>query len=95
MVKVVAYQPERNTVYARTFGSYFKVRPEAEWFEDREPVELDKELVIGIGVLPVTQRVFDYWKPELLFFQAITEAEREDLGYCYGMAQPWDDLKYP
>jgi hypothetical protein len=94
VVKVVAHQPERSTIYARTFGPHFKVRPEAEWFEDRQPGKLDEELGIGIGVLPVTQRVFEFWQPELLFSQAITEAEREDLGFCFGMAQPWDDLMY-
>ena len=94
VVKVVAHQPERNTIYARAFGPHFKVRPGAEWFKDRQPGKLDEELGIGIGVLPVTQRVFEFWQPELLFSQAITEAEREDLGYCFGMAQPWDDLMY-
>jgi hypothetical protein len=38
--------------------------------------------------------VFEFWQPELLFSQAITEAEREDLGYWFEMAQPWDDLRY-
>jgi len=51
-------------------------------------------LGIGIGMVPVTQRVFEFWQPELLFSQAITEAKREDLGYCFGMAKPCDDLIY-
>ncbi len=60
---------------------------------------MDEELGFGIGVLPVTQRVFDFWQPMLLFSQAITEAEQEDLGSCLpafidGTAQPWDDLMY-
>ena len=94
VVKVVA-QDEQNTIYARIFGSHFRVRPEAEWFENREPGKLVEELRIGIGVLPVTQRVFDFWQPMLLLSQAITEEEQENLGECLGVAQAWDDLIYP
>ena len=95
VVKVVAFQPEERTVYARTFGPYFKERPAAEWFEQRDASDLDEELGVGIGVLPVTVRVFRFWEPEWLFSQSVSEPEQEDLAYCFGLARPWDDLKYP
>src|SRR5262249_32479957 len=95
VVKVVAHQPEKCTVYVRTFAAHFKVRSQADSFADQEPGTLDEELGIGIGVLPVTERVFLYWDPGLLFSQAITESEKEGLGYCFGLARPWDDLIYP
>jgi hypothetical protein len=88
VVKVVAFQPEDRTVYARTFGPYFKERPAADWFEQREASNLDDELGIGIGVLPVTVRVFRFWEPEWLITQSVSEAEKEDLAYCLGFARP-------
>jgi hypothetical protein len=94
VVKVLAHQPEANIVYARIYGAQATARPLLDWFEAREATKLDEELGIGIGALPVTRRVFEFWEPELLFSQAITETEEEHLGYCFGVAQPWDDLKY-
>jgi hypothetical protein len=94
VIKVLGHQAEANTVYARVFDVYFQTRPRADQFTDRVPGKLDETLGIGIGTLPITQRVFEYWKPQFLFAQAITVAENEDLGLCFGVAQPWDDLKY-
>jgi hypothetical protein len=94
VVKVLAHQPEVDAIYARIFSARARKRPAIDWFEGQEPGDLDEELGVGIGVLPVTSRVFAFWQPAFLFAQEITEAEREDLGYCLGMAQPWDDLKF-
>jgi hypothetical protein len=95
VVKVVAFQPEERAVYARTFSPYFKERPVPNWFEQGDASNFDEELGVGIGVLPITVRVFQYWEPERLFAQEVSEPEQEDLSYCLGLAQPWDDLKYP
>jgi hypothetical protein len=95
VVKVIAFQPEERAVYARTFGPHFDERPVADWFEQREATNLDEALGIGIGVLPVTVRVFRFWEPEPLFVQGVSEAEQEDLSYCVGFAKPWDELRYP
>ena len=94
VVKVLAHQPEADAIYARVFGARALERPAPDWFEDREPGKLDEELGVGVGVLPVTGRVFEVWNPDFLFSQEITEADREDLAYCFGRAQPWVVLKF-
>jgi hypothetical protein len=95
IVKVLAHQPQSRTIYVRTFKPHVTERPRKDWFENPEVDALDEELGIGIGVLPVTPRVFDYWEPQLLCLQEISAKETQDLGYCLGMAMPWDDLEYP
>jgi hypothetical protein len=96
VVKVLGMGP--GAVNARIFDRCADVRPELAWFdnpEERAPGQLDEALGIGIGLLPVTPRVFAYWKPKLLFTQALTDEEQQLLGEYGNAGQPWDDLKYP
>jgi|SRR5881296_2416290 len=94
VVKVLAFQPEANTVHARVFDRCANVRPELAWFDDHTPGVLDNVLGVAIGTLPITTRVFMFWEPEYLFSQALTDTEQELLD-TYGVdAQPWDDLQY-
>lgn len=95
-VKVIAHEAEENTIYARLYQALSQYPPgvDWDWFEDREPGSLDRELGVGIGALPITRRVFDFWQPVLLFSQAITDEERDDLRSCEGAAVPWDKLWY-
>ncbi|MGB3934407.1 MAG: hypothetical protein WBL29_01710 [Burkholderiales bacterium] len=82
---------------AKVFERCVNVRPELAWFdgpEDRAPGKLDEVLQMGIGLLPVTSRVFDYWEPEFLFAQPLTDEEQSLLDEYGSAAQPWDDLKY-
>jgi hypothetical protein len=96
LVKVLAFEPDADIVYARTYDARFKARSKLPLtVQQREPSHMLMELRISIGVLPVTQRVFDYWQPELLFLQEITDEERQNLEECLGYAEPWDDLWHP
>ncbi len=97
IVKVLAYQPEIDCVYARSFGALLGERSKAEHITEsqRDPMVMLEKFGWGIGALPVTSRVFEYWQPELMFVQNITEEEHENLSECYGVAKPWDDLKFP
>lgn len=84
-------------VNAKIFDRCANVRPELAWFsnpEDRAPGKLDEVLGTGIGLLPVTPRVFAYWQPEHLFTQALTDEEQGLLNEYGDAGQPWDDLKY-
>ena len=94
MIKILAHQPEADTIYARVFERCANVRPEIAWFEDCEHCELDELLKVAIGVLPITERVFRFWQPQLLFSQEVSDAEKDDLMECFDVAQPWDNLAY-
>jgi len=56
-----------------------------------------KELGMGVGVLPVTLRVFQYWQPEYMFSKEINDEEKKNLEESGGIedVSPWDDLVYP
>ena len=97
IVKILAYEIDKDTVYARTFKIRLPDRIYAENMNDdvADPEGMAKRLGIGIGALPVTSRVFRYWQPELLFTQSMSGDEQIDLKECFGLAQPWDDLLYP
>jgi hypothetical protein len=97
VVKVLAYQPDANTIYARVFDARFKERVPGDSIgeEGRDPAVMLKALEMGIGVLPVTRRVFDYWQPVFMFMQAITEEEENNLNQVGMEAEPWDDLAFP
>ena len=97
VVKILAYETDKDTVYARTFRMRLPNQIHAKNMNEdvADPEGMAKRLGIGIGALPVTSRVFKYWQPELLFTQAISGDEQLDLKECFGLAQPWDDLLYP
>jgi hypothetical protein len=97
VIKILAYQPEIDCIYACTYGAYFNVRTKSDDIgqNDRQPEVMLKALGWGIGALPITKRVFEYWQPEYMFTQEISETDKSNLSECYGHAQPWDDLKYP
>ena len=97
VVKILAYETDKDTVYARTFKIRLPHRIYAKNMNEdvADPGGMAMRLGIGIGVLPVTSRVFKYWQPELLFTQAASEEEQSNLKECFGLAQPWDDLLFP
>lgn len=97
VVKILAYETDKDTVYARTYRMRLPNRIHAKNMNEdvADPDGMAERLGLGVGVLPVTSRVFQYWQPELLFTQAISEDERDNLKECFGLAQPWDDLLYP
>jgi hypothetical protein len=86
-----------SAIFAKVFQRCANVRPELAWFDhpdDRAPGKLDEVLELGIGLLPVTPRVFQYWEPLFLFAQDLTDEEQDLLGEYGDVAQPWDDLRY-
>ena len=95
IVKVLGLGP--GAVNAKIFDRCARVRPELAWFddpEDRIPGKLDEVLGTGIGLLPITPRVFAYWQPQFLFAQALSEAELRLLSERGDAARPWDELRY-
>ncbi len=97
IVKILADEADKNTVYARTFRMKLPNRIDAKHMKEdvADPDGMARRLGIGIGALPVTSRVFQYWEPELLFTQNLSQDEQENLKECFGLAQPWNDLLYP
>ena len=97
IVKILAFEPHKEIVYARIYKTRFDSRSRNDQLteEYRKAANILPKLGMDIGVLPVTQRVFNYWKPELLFRQEIIDEEKENLAECFGLAKPWDDLKHP
>ena len=93
LVKVIAYDPKKDCVYARTYSAKLQTREKLDEKENTSDV-LVKRFGIGIGVLPITTSVFRFWQPLLLFKQDISDEEKDNLKECYGVARPWDDLKY-
>jgi len=95
IVKVLGVGP--GAVTAKVFHRCAEVPAQLAWFddpEDRVPGKLDEVLGMGIGLLPVTPRVFAFWQPEFLFTQALSEAELRLLDDYGDAGQPWDELKY-
>ena len=97
VAKVLALVPNKNAVHVKVFKRCVNVRPDPAWFEDtvrQSPKALDDILSIGIGVLPITLRVFEHWQPELIFVQPLSDSERRLSEDIIELARPWDDLKY-
>ena len=97
IVKVLAFEKDKDIVYARIYKarSSSRTNNDQPTEENRIADNMLQQLGMDVGVLPVTQLVFAYWKPELLFRQEITDEEKENLAECFGQAQPWDNLWYP
>ena len=97
VIKILAFEADKIIVYARIYKVRFHSDKEAAELiqENHTAEEMLPQFGMDIGVLPVTQRVFNYWKPKLLFQQAITDEEQSTLGFCFAKAKPWDKLLYP
>ena len=99
IVRVLAYQPQRDMIVARTYKARFVERLRGEDISEgaRDPAVMLKELEMSIGALPVTPRVFEYWQPEFMFHKPINEEEKENLEKheVVDESLPWDELRYP
>jgi len=94
VIKVLAYDSTKDCVYVRIYSSK---TPKPLRLDPNEYTSklLENDFEIAIGVLPITTMVFNFWKPQLLFKQSISEDEDRNLKECFGLAKPWNDLKYP
>jgi len=97
VVRVLAFESESDVVWARTYDLRSSSRPQARDFDfdSRDGDSLVENLPWGIGALPVSQRLFAYWRPQLMFVSGITARESKDVAPYIGEAQPWNELRYP
>jgi|SRR3954470_15226562 hypothetical protein len=99
VVRVLAYEPQLNAVFARVYNARFEERKRGDEIGEpsRDPALMLEKLGMGIGVLPVTRRVFEHWEPVFMFAKELNDEERRNLEQSGGTEEvsPWDDLIYP